>query len=433
MNGRLLAINNYHYRRGGADAIFLDQMDMFARAGWQAVPFSMQHPNNLPTEWSSYFVPEIEFGHQGGILTKIGHGIEVIYSRKARRSLSALIDRVRPDVAHAHNVYHHISPAIFPLLKQRGIPTVMTVHDLKLACPSYKMLAPDGVCERCKGGRIHNVLLHRCMKGSVALSGLVMVETAVHRALRLYRDHIDRLVVPSRFYRNKLMEWGWPGEKLVYIPNFVEHAISRQRLQADEGDYFLFAGRLAPEKGVATLIRAVARAKKRLLVAGTGPEQVSLQALAREEGADVQFLGYLSGAALHETVAGAKALVLPSEWYENAPVSLLEAYALGRPVIGTDIGGIPELIQPDHTGLIARSGDPDDLARVLAQMDALSAAERKQMGAHGRAWVEQDFSRQAFFDRTLDLYRELGVSRPTDPVRDVRRGKRDADGSILSI
>lgn len=412
MSGTLLAINNYHYRRGGADAIFLDQMEMFARSGWSAVPFSMQHPDNLPSEWSPYFVPEIEFGRQGGLMTKIGHGLEIIYSREARQSLSALIDRVRPDVAHAHNVYHHISPAIFPLMKRRGIPTVMTVHDLKLACPSYKMLAPDGVCERCKGGRIHNVLLHRCMKGSVALSGLVMVETAVHRVLRLYRDHIDRLVVPSRFYKDKLMEWGWPAKKLVYIPNFVEHAISKQRLEVDEGDYFLFAGRLAPEKGVATLIRAAARARKRLLVAGTGPENASLQALAQKEGADVQFLGYLSGKALHETVAGAKALVLPSEWYENAPVSLLEAYALGRPVIGTDIGGIPELIEPGHTGFIATPGDPDDLARVLAQIDGLPATERRQMGERGRAWVQREFSRQAYFDRTLKLYRELGVSIP---------------------
>jgi len=412
MSATLLAINNYHYRRGGADAIFLDQMEIFARSGWDAVPFSMQHPDNLPSEWSPYFVPEIEFGRQGGLLTKIGHGLEIIYSRKARQSLAALIDRVRPDVAHAHNVYHHISPAIFPLLKKRGIPTVMTVHDLKLACPSYKMLAPDGVCERCKGGRIYNVLLHRCMKGSVALSGLVMVETAVHRALRLYRDHIDKLVVPSQFYKQKLMEWGWPENKLVRIPNFVDHAISEQSFTVEEGDYFLFAGRLAPEKGVDTLIRAAARSGKRLRIAGTGPEEAALRALAQRENADVQFLGYLSGRALHQTLAGAKALVLPSEWYENAPVSILEAYALGRPVIGTDIGGIPELIQPGQTGLIVAPGDRDDLARALIAMDLFSASERNDMGKRGRAWVEAEFSRNAFFERTLTLYRSLGVSAP---------------------
>lgn len=413
MVGTLLAINNYYYRRGGAEAIFLDQMDMFERAGWHAVPFSMQHPNNLPTDWSSYFVPEIEFGHQGGIGQKIEHAIEVIYSRKAKASLTRLIDAARPDVAHAHNVYHHISPSIFPLLKQKGIPTVMTVHDLKLACPSYKMLAPDGLCERCKGGRIYNVLLHRCMKESVALSGLVMVETAVHRALGLYRNYIDKLVVPSRFYEQKLVEWGWPREKLVHIPNFVEQAISENPVTVEEGDYFLFAGRLAPEKGVATLIQAAARAKLRLRIAGTGPDDAALRALAEREGADVEFLGYLTGSPLHQMIAGAKALVLPSEWYENAPVSLLEAYSLGRPVIGTNIGGIPELIQHGETGLTAAPGEPDDLAHALTAMDQLSRNQRREMGQRGRYWVQKEFSQKAFLERTMNLYRDLGV-RATD-------------------
>jgi glycosyltransferase involved in cell wall biosynthesis len=409
MGNTLLAINNYFYRRGGAEAIFLDQMDMFERAGWRAVPFSMQHPNNLHSDWSPYFVPEIEFGSQGGLLKKIEHSLDVIYSRKARARLSSLIDEVRPDIAHAHNVYHHISPSIFPLLKQRGIPTVMTVHDLKLACPAYKMLSPHGICEQCKGGRIYNVLVNRCMKESVALSGLVMVETAVHRTLGLYRNYIDKLVVPSRFYKAKLIEWGWPEEQLVYIPNFVEQAISERPATVDEGDYYLFAGRLAPEKGIATLIAAAGLSGQRVRIAGTGPDDAALRALAKQVGANVEFLGYLSGQALHEAIAGAKALVLPSEWYENAPVSLLEAYALGRPVIGTDIGGIPELIRNGETGLIAKPFNPEDLAHVLTAMSELSQSERREMGARGRAWVQEEFSQAAYLARTTKLYSELGV------------------------
>lgn len=410
MSGTLLAINNYFYRRGGAEAIFLDQLDMFGRAGWRAVPFSMQHPNNLQSEWSPYFVPEIEFGRQSSLATKVGHSVEVIYSRKARTHLSALIDAVRPDVAHAHNVYHHISPSIFPLLKQKGIPTVLTAHDLKLACPAYKMLSPQGICEKCKGGRIYNVLLNRCMKQSIPLSGLVMVETAVHRALGLYRRHIDKIVVPSRFYGAKLAEWGWAEDQLAYIPNFVEQAIFDRPVMVAEGDYFLFAGRLAPEKGIGTLIRAAALSGQRLHIAGTGPEEAPLRALARQSGADVEFLGYLTGTQLHEAIAGAKALVLPSEWYENAPVSLLEAYALGRPVIGANIGGIPELIKENITGMTARPSDPDDLARVLTAMDGLSAQDRGDMGQAGRAWVQQEFSQRAYLERTTQLYRQLGAT-----------------------
>ena len=409
MGGTLLAINNYFYRRGGAEAIFLDQIDMFERAGWRSVPFSMQHPNNLETEWSSHFIPEIEFGRQSSLLTKVEHSLEVIYSRKARAQLSGLIDQIRPDIAHAHNVYHHISPSIFPLLKKRGIPTVLTAHDLKLACPAYKMLSPQGICEKCKGGRIYNVLANRCMKESVALSGLVMVETAVHRMFGLYRNYLDRIIVPSLFYKAKLIEWGWPSEQLIHVPNFVDQSITDNPAVSDEGDYFLFAGRLAPEKGIATLIRAAGLSKQRLRIAGTGPDESALRTLAQDVGADVDFLGYLTGGALHQAIAGAKALVLPSEWYENAPVSLLEAYALGRPVIGTNIGGIPELIKNGETGLIAQPLDAENLAQVLTAMNDLPTSARQEMGERGRDWVSREFSQGAYLERTTALYRELGA------------------------
>lgn len=405
---RLLAINNYFYRRGGAESVFLDHMDMFAKGGWDVVPFAMNHPQNLPSEWSSFFVPEIEYGRQHGLMTKLEHAVEVIYSRKARRNLAALLEKTKPSIAHAHNVYHHLSPSIFPLLKAEGIPTVMTVHDLKLACPAYKMLSKGRICEKCKGGRIHNLVLNRCMKDSLALSAVVLAETVVHRALRLYRDHIDRLVVPSRFYREKLIEWGWPAEKLIHIPNFIESAAGEPE-PPEEGGYFLFAGRLAPEKGIATLIHAAARAGERLVIAGTGPEEEALRATAEETGADVTFAGYLTGEPLKRTISGAKALVLPSEWYENAPVSLLEAYALDRPVIGARIGGIPELIEEGETGLIAAPGNAEDLARTLSAMSALTPAQRLEMGRTGRHWARRDFSAEAYFDRTRTLYASLGV------------------------
>jgi glycosyltransferase involved in cell wall biosynthesis len=404
---RLLAINNYYYRRGGAESVFLDEMQLFAGIGWDVVPFAMRHPKNFATEWADYFVDEIEYGHSYGPLTKVRQAASIIYSREAQKKLAALIERRRPTVAHAHNVYHHLSPAIFPTLRRAGVPTVMTVHDLKLACPAYKMLRDGKVCERCKGGHIENVLLNRCIKGSVALSGLVLLETMVHRGLGLYRDNVDRFVVPSRFYRDKLVEWGFPAESLVYIPNFV--SVPEAPPGIEEGDYFLFAGRLAPEKGIATLIRAAGRSGQKLVIAGTGEEEQALRRLAEAEGAAVQFAGYLSGEPLTRLMAAAKALVLPSEWYENAPVSVLEAYGLGRPVIGTSIGGIPELIRPGETGLVARPSDPDDLARALAEMAALTPDQRATMGAAGRDWVRRDFSPDLHRERLLDLYQSLGV------------------------
>jgi len=402
---RLLNINNYFYRRGGAEAVFFDHTALFQEIGWDVVPFAMQHEENLASPWSDYFVSEIEYGRTIGLRDKVAQAAKVIYSFEAQRNLTRLIEMARPDVAHAHNIYHHISPAIFSTLKDAGIPVVMTAHDLKLACPSYKMLRDGRICEDCKGGRIHNVVVNRCVKGSLPLSAVVFAETLLHRTLGLYRDRVDRIVVPSRFYRDKLIEWGWPAERLVHIPNFVD--VDRFPADWTEGDYVVFAGRLAPEKGIATLIRAAARAKRKLVIAGTGPEEEALRTLAQSTGADVTFAGYLSGEKLFRLIGESMGLVLPSEWYENAPISLLEAYALGRPVIGTAIGGIPEMIREGETGLTATAGSVDDLAEALGRLASRSAGERSAMGRAGRTWITNEFSRTAYRQRTLDLYQSL--------------------------
>jgi glycosyltransferase involved in cell wall biosynthesis len=399
---RLLAINNYFYRRGGAESVFLDHIDLFAAAGWDVVPFAMEHPDNLPSPWSDYFVSEIEYGRQSGPFTKARQAAKIVFSLEARRKIRALTRRAPPAVAHAHNVYHHISPSIFEALKAEGVPIVMTTHDLKLACPAYKMLSQGRVCERCRGGQIHNVLLRRCVKDSVAVSALVLLETLVHRSFGLYRNTLDRLVAPSRFYRDKLVEWGWDANRIAYIPNFID--AKNFTPSADESSYFVYAGRLAPEKGLATLVRAAALSQQRLVLAGSGPEEASLRRLALELGADVAFTGYLDKPKLQRLIGEARAMVLPSEWYENAPVSILEAYALGRPVIGTRIGGIPELVVHNATGILVEPGNVAMLADALAGMASLSPTARNWLGAAGRDWVRREFSPDQYRDRTMQLY-----------------------------
>lgn len=402
---RLLNINNYFYRRGGAEAVFFDHTALFEEAGWDVIPFAMQHEQNLPSPWSDYFVSEIEYGRDIGVRDKAVQAAKVIYSFEAQRELERLIDKARPSIAHAHNIYHHLSPAIFQTLKKAGVPAVMTAHDLKLACPAYKMLRDGKVCEECKGGRIHNVMVHRCIKGSLPLSGVVFAETLLHKTLGTYRNKVDRIVVPSRFYREKLVEWGWPREKLVHIPNFVD--VDGFSTDWEEGDYFVFAGRLAPEKGVDTLLHAAAASRQKLIIAGTGPEEARLKKLAVDLGAAATFTGHLSGSDLFRLIGQSLALVLPSEWYENAPISVLEAYALGRPVIGSEIGGIPELIRPGETGDSAAPASAESLAAALARMAGRSPAERSAMGKAGRQWVAENFSRTLYRDRMMALYAEL--------------------------
>ncbi|WP_306223472.1 glycosyltransferase family 4 protein [Bosea beijingensis] len=402
---RLLAINNYFYRRGGAESVFLDHIDLFTAAGWDVVPFAMQHSANLPSPWSGHFVSEIEYGGAGGPLTKARQAAKIIFSLEARRKIRALIGQARPNVAHAHNVYHHISPSIFSALKAEGVPLVMTAHDLKIACPAYTMLSHGSVCERCRDGHIHNVLLHRCVKDSALVSGLVLMETLVHRSLGLYRGTLDRLIAPSRFYRDKLIAWGWDADRIAHIPNCID--TSGFAPATEEGGYFVYAGRLAPEKGLATLLRATALARQKLVLAGSGPEEPRLRRLAVDFGADVSFAGHLGKPELQRLIAEALALVLPSEWYENAPISLLEAYALGRPVIGARIGGIPELVADGETGRLVEPGHASALAEALVALAALPPTARAAMGAAGRDWVRREFSPERYRERTLNLYEAI--------------------------
>src|SRR5687767_15272141 len=179
----LLSINSYFYRRDGSEAVFLEHNRLLQERGWRVVPFAMQHESNLPSEWSDYFVTEVEFGKPYTLREKLARVPKVIYSIEARRKIARLIDAVHPDLAHCHSVYHHLSPSILGVLRREGVPTVMTLHDLKLACPAYHMYNRLGPCEQCKNGRAYNVLRHRCIKDSVTLSGIVFLESVVHRAL----------------------------------------------------------------------------------------------------------------------------------------------------------------------------------------------------------------------------------------------------------
>jgi glycosyltransferase involved in cell wall biosynthesis len=404
---RLLAINNYYYDRGGSEAIYFAHNRVLEELGWDIVPFSMQHPQNHPTPYAKYFIEDLDAHGDYSLMQKVSRIPKVIYSFEARRKLEELLRVAPPDIAHGHNIYHHISPSVLGLLKGRGIPTVLTLHDLKIACPAYNMLAPDGVCERCKGGKIHNVVRNRCINGSAAMSLVIMMEAALHKMLGSYRRHVDAFIVPSRFYIEKFSEWGMPASMFRYVPNFVD--VGRYTPKYETGEAFLYFGRVIRQKGVSTLIRAAAAARSKLLIAGTGPDLQQMQDLAASLQANVSFLGHLNGQQLHDVIGSSRAVVLPSEWYENAPVSLLEAYALGKPVIGARIGGIPEMIREGETGATFASGQVESLRAVLENFQARPAAQLQEMGAAGRRWVAEDFTVAMYRQRMMSVYRELGV------------------------
>mgnify|MGYP003577131155 FL=1 len=409
MAATLLSINNYYYPRGGAEVVFFRHNGMLDDAGFRVVPFAMNHRLNVGGAARAEFASELEYGGESdGLVSKVRKGLKSVYSFEARSKLARLIDRSAPDVCHAHNVYHHLSPSILGLVRARGIPLVMTLHDLKIACPAYSMLSRDGVCERCRDGRLYQVVTHRCMKGSLALSALVMVESYLHRWLGSYLRNVDRFLVPSRFYLHKLVEWGYPGERFEYVPNFVS-GDSFEACYAP-GTRFVYFGRLSREKGIATLIRAAAQAKVGIDVIGAGPAESELRALAR--GGDVRFLGFMTGAKLNPAVSSARAVVVPSEWYENAPLAVLEGAALGKPLIVARIGGLPELVVEYESGWSFEPRSVGELAATLRRVADLPDAEVAAAGMAARRHVEREFSPRRYLERIRGVYSRLGVEWP---------------------
>lgn len=403
---QLLSINNYYYLRGGSEAVYFEHNRLFEHAGWEVVPFSMHNALNQPSEWSEHFIDATD-GASRSPMAKLSRAVSAIYSTEAARRIRGLIALTRPNVAHAHNIYHHLSPSVLVELHRQAIPVVLTLHDLKLVCPAYKMHTQGSVCERCRGGALRNVVKNRCIKNSAAMSALVWLESTVHKALDLYMSTVTRFVVPSRFFLEKFAEWGVDTSRFVHIPNSVD--VEALVAEGTPGDAFVYLGRLVPEKGVATLIRAAALARVRLRIIGTGSEEQALRQLAAELGGDVEFTGYLTGSALRAAISTARAVVIPSEWYENAPISVMEASALGRPVIGANIGGIPELIRPGETGFIFTSGSVDSLVDVLTSVQRLPVSARQRLGSAGREWMRAEFSPTAYRDRMLALYGQIGV------------------------
>jgi len=404
---RLLSLNSYHYRRGGSDAVYFEHDALFQNKGWETGFFSMQHEKNESSPWSRYFVDELEFGSSYSLGQKLKMSAKVVYSFEARNKIKRLVNDWRPDIAHVHCIYHHLSPSVLGALKKEGIPTVMTAHDLKVACPAYKMLNTQGICERCKNGNLTYMLKYCCIHESLSVSALVMIESAVQKLFKLYKKNLDRIVVPSNFYREKLIEWGWSPEQLAYIPNYIRP--NQYTPKYSPGDYLFYFGRLAPEKGLETLIHAAKQAGVRLLIAGTGPHEEKLKSLATDSHSQIEFLGFCSGETLHDLIRGSRAIVLPSEWYENAPISLLESFACGKIVIGANIGGIPELLTDGATGYLFKSGDKDDLINIIESVYGLEDSVIESMGKHAREYVSNNYTPERYVEDMTSLYRELGV------------------------
>ncbi len=359
---KILQVNKFFYRRGGAETHFFDLCNLLEKHGHEVIHFSTQDLQNLPSPYSKFFIKHFEMRGVKGLYKKAKTFSHLLYSTDAAQKIEELIKETRPDIAHLHNIYYHLSPSILPILKKYKIPVVMTLHDYKLACPNYKMFTEGKTCERCKTHKYYNAILHKCIFDEIMPSIGAAVEISFHKLWGVYEKNIDLFISPSNFLKEKMIDWGQKANKITVLQNFV----SIKNLPLPPlGNYLLYFGRLTEEKGLLYLVEAMKLLpEKELRIAGTGPLQKKLEQAIQGMN-NIKLLGYKEETELQKEILGAKIIVAPSIWYENCPLSVLEAMSYGKIVLASIIGGMTELVKDRQSGFLHAPGNPKSLANAI--------------------------------------------------------------------
>jgi glycosyltransferase involved in cell wall biosynthesis len=329
----------------------------------------MEDDKNFRSQYSQYFVRPIDY-KDSNPFNKIKNGLRVIYSFEAYRKLTELIKATRPDIAHVNLFCHQLTPSIFRVLKKAGIPVIYTSHDYKLVCPNYKLLSHDRICKKCINGSFYHCFLQKCHKGSRAASCIVTLESYIHRTLKTY-SMVTKIICPSQFMRNILIEAGFDERKLATLPNFLKKDVYDRMFytkRVKKENTLLYFGRLSDEKGLETLLdaRRFIPENIKIKVIGTGPTEEYIKTRITYEGLkNIELKGFVSGDELYYEIAIAKCTIIPSKCYEIFGLTIIESFALGTPVVGSDTGGISELIFPGVNGYLFQAGDPDDLSQKV--------------------------------------------------------------------
>jgi glycosyltransferase involved in cell wall biosynthesis len=400
----LLYLNNFNYRRGGAESVFLDEARLMEKRGHAVHVLSRHHAKNIPCKYDKFFIKEMKTDTLRPTIEGMRSLPRIFYSIDAKKHLRDLLNNFHVDVAHAHNIYGGLTTSVLDLLSARGIPTFLTLHDYKIICPSYKFMCKNRICEDCKSGNFYMAVLNSCHKNSLIASIIYAMESYFNQWFNKYSKNIHCFVAPSIFMKNKIVEFGWPKEKVRYVPNFLN--LSDFTPNYTPGDYYLYLCRLSSEKGISNLIstfKRIKHKKAKLFIVGDGPLKGDMEKLSADD-TRITFKGYLSGSTLEDITKNALSIVVPSEWYENAPISILEAMGYGKPVIGSKIGGIPEMIEDGASGYLYQPGNSDDLHEKLEKLLDMQKKHIEEMGRVARQKVENEYNAHLHYAMLHDLY-----------------------------
>lgn len=405
----ILQLNKFYFLKGGAERYVFQLSHELEKRGHTVIPFAMQHPKNVTTSWSRFFPSFVETENVSFGLRGLKTLIRMLWSREAARGLSRLLDEVHIDVAHVHNVYTQLSPSVLSVLKQRGIPIVMTVHDHHLVSPEYAPRLSSAHTEVSELGLLA-AARSRFHKNSFPASFLQAAVFHLHRVLRVYQKSIDHFLTPALFLKEKLLAAGFSESNIEVLPFGIDASALRAPAQDDER-FILFVGRISSEKGVETLLALARRLPDiRFVLVGVGPLESVLRK-ASQDLPNVEWKGFLDGEALAQMYRGARAVVIPSRVVEVFPFVVLEAMAAGKAIVASRAGGLVEMIQEGETGYLV---DADDLDGFVSRVRALceDPGLAQLFGKTARAQVEQHYDLKAHIDRVEEVYRLLRSDHP---------------------
>lgn len=403
-------VNNFHYLRGGAERSYFDTAEILKDKGHKVAFFSTKHKDNFPGKWDDYFVSYFDLEAKHGFGDKLRIIGRILYNKEAKRKIRKLIKDFRPDVAHLHNVYHHLSPSVISELKRQGVPMVMTLHDYKPVCPNYNLFVRGEVWEKSKKNKYYRCFWDKCIKDSYAKSAVCTLEAYVHKIMGVYR-RVDIFISPSRFLINKFREFGFK-EDIRHLPNPLPDTAEKEAEKpSKKGRYALYFGRLSQEKGVDDLIKAFKDLDDKsieLKIVGKGPQQQELKELIDGYGLNdkIELPGPKYGQELKETIAGAEFIVFPFKWYENYPYVVLEAQKAGKLVICSDIGGTREMIKDGYNGFLYEAGNIKQLTQAM-KLVTEGHESFKHMGERARYGVEKNNGREKFYKDLFAIYSNI--------------------------
>lgn len=404
---RILQINKFHYIEGGTERYYWELSNLLKKKGHEVAFFSMHDQRNFPTKWSKYFVDFLSF-RDVNYKDSIKIASRMIYSLEAKKRINQLLNQFHPNVVHIHNIYNHISPSILPEIKRRNIPIIQTVHDYHMLAPNRHLFHNGKICEITKKDQYFRAIFHKCIKNSYTASLLTVFTMYIHKILGLYTKYIDYYITPSNFLKKLMISYNYNPKNIIVLPyltNFIKRSLSHTN---SNNKYILYFGRLSSEKGLKFLIEVMRKIPYiSLYIVGEGPELSVIQNKIREYNLkNIKLLGYLSGSRLERVIASSCFTITPSIWYENYPNSILESFAYGKPIIASDIGGIPELVRNNETGFLFIPNNVNDCIKKILTLWNNSKLVR-QMGQNALKFAQEKFNAEDHYKKIIGIYNNL--------------------------